>query len=246
MSYFGNVDFQSLTYTEKGIYNYLKDNTDKIPFMHVRDIATEAHAGSSSVMRLIHKMGFESFKDFKTYVKKQSASKADSHNYFQTLSENDFPDSLEDTIDEIAKQILLSDNLIFTGVGASGLICDYASRRFAGIGINSFSFSDVTYPIASKLRNTAYTFVVALSISGETNEIIEVLSSLRANKDITIASITPNTKSTIADLSDYVLPYAVEERRIGFHFDLTSQLPAVFLIESLTEAVFQQSKEEEA
>ncbi len=38
--------------------------------MHVRDIATEAHAGSSSVMRLIHKMGFDSYIDFKGYIKK--------------------------------------------------------------------------------------------------------------------------------------------------------------------------------
>ncbi|WP_252899263.1 SIS domain-containing protein [Lactococcus fujiensis] len=143
----------------------------------------------------------------------------------------------------MASQIVASDNLIFTGVGASGLICDYASRRFAGIGINSFSFSDVTYPIASKLRNTAYTFMISLSISGETGEIIEVLNSLRANKDITIATITPNPSSTIAELSDIVLPYNVEERRVGLHFDLSSQLPAVFLIESLTEKVFQMTKE---
>ena len=208
MGFFGNIDFQNLTYTERVIYNYLKNNTDKIPYMHVREIATQAHAGSSSVMRLIHKMGYNSFNEFKTYLKKNEINAYNETNFYQ-FSLKDYPDNLSDILEDMARQIVESDHLIFTGIGASGLICDYASRRFAGIGINSFSFSDVTYPIASKLRNTVDTFVIALSISGETNEIIEVLTQLRTNKDITIASITGRSKSTIADLSDIVLPYIV-------------------------------------
>ena len=242
MGFFGNIDFQNLTYTERVIYNYLKNNKDKIPYMHVREIATQAHAGSSSVMRLIHKMGYNSFNEFKTYLKKNEINAYNETNFYQ-FSLKDYPDNLSDILEDMARQIVESDHLIFTGIGASGLICDYASRRFAGIGINSFSFSDVTYPIASKLRNTVDTFVIALSISGETNEIIEVLTQLRTNKDITIASITGRSKSTIADLSDIVLPYIVEERRVDLHFDLSSQLPAVFLIEQLSELVYRKMKE---
>ncbi len=242
MSFFGNIDFQKLTYTEQVIYNYLRYNVDKIPYLHVRDIATEAHAGSSSVMRLIHKMGFNSYTDFKTYIKKQKQADAIQENISQPFSPEDYPENLQEILGQLADKILNSDNLIFTGVGASGVICDYGSRRFAGMGINSFSFSDVTYPIASKLRNTAYNLVIALSISGETNEIIEVLTSLRTNKDITIAAITPNPNSTIAQLCDIVLPYRVEERRINIHYDLSSQLPAVFLIEALSEVVYQRSQ----
>ncbi|MFZ2576118.1 MAG: MurR/RpiR family transcriptional regulator [Lactococcus hircilactis] len=242
MGFFGNIDFQNLTYTERVIYNYLKNNTDKIPYMHVREIATQAHAGSSSVMRLIYKMGYNSFNEFKTYLKKNEINAYNETNFYQ-FSLKDYPDNLSDILEDMARQIVESDHLIFTGIGASGLICDYASRRFAGIGINSFSFSDVTYPIASKLRNTVDTFVIALSISGETNEIIEVLTQLRTNKDITIASITGRSKSTIADLSDIVLPYIVEERRVDLHFDLSSQLPAVFLIEQLSELVYRKMKE---
>lgn len=203
MGFFGNIDFQNLTYTERVIYNYLKNNTDKIPYMHVREIATQAHAGSSSVMRLIHKMGYNSFNEFKTYLKKNEINAYNETNFYQ-FSLKDYPDNLSDILEDMARQIVESDHLIFTGIGASGLICDYASRRFAGIGINSFSFSDVTYPIAS---------------------------------------ITGRSKSTIADLSDIVLPYIVEERRVDLHFDLSSQLPAVFLIEQLSELVYRKMKE---
>ncbi|MCM6846015.1 MurR/RpiR family transcriptional regulator [Lactococcus lactis] len=138
-------------------------------------------------------------------------------------------------------RVIESDNIIFTGVGSSGLICDYAARRLAGVGINTFSFSDVTYPIASKLQNTTNTLVIALSISGETNEIIEVLTSLRSNKDVYISCITPKLNSSIAELSDFVLTYRINEHRINTHYDLTSQLPTVYLTERLTDLVYQLS-----
>ena len=243
MGFFGNVDFQKLTYTEKGIYNYLKANTEKVPYMHVRDVAQESHAGTSSVMRLVHKLGYDSYTDFRNSLKRQQQKEVpkDRALLFPNLSADMFPVDFQETLENIADQIMECDNLIFTGIGASGRICDYAARRFAGIGINTFSFSDVTYPISSKLKNTANNIVIALSISGENNEIVEVLNTLAPNKDITIVAVTPKADSTIARLSDIVIPYQVSEHRIQIHFDMTSQIPAIFVLEVLSSLVFHRS-----
>ena len=237
MSFFGNVDFQKLTYTERIIYSYLRDNVDKIPYSHVRDIAQQAHVGTSSIMRLIHKMGYDSYTDFRDYVTKKKQLEEQPRNS-DLISLDIFPEDIESKLKDLARRVIESDNVIFTGIGSSGLICDYAARRMAGAGINSFSFSDVTYPISSKLRNTSNILVIALSISGETNEIIEILNGLRSNKDIYISAITPKISSTIAQLSDSVINYRVSERRINTHYDLTSQLPTVYLSERLTDLVY--------
>lgn len=239
MSFFGNVDFQKLTYTERVIYNYLRDNVEKIPHLHIRAIALEAHVGTSSVMRLVHKMGYDSYTDFKAYVKEKTALEEVKPASSSLISPDIFSKEIEQQLAALTGKILESDNVIFTGIGSSGLICDYAARRLAGVGINTFSFSDATYPLAAKLRNTTNTLVIALSISGETNEIIEVLNNLRPNKDIYIASITPKRSSTIAQLSDVVLSYRITERRINTHYDLTSQLPSVYLAERLTDLVYE-------
>lgn len=241
MSFFGNVDFQKLTYTERTCYSYLRDNVDKIPYMRVRDIALEAHVGTSSVMRLIHKMGYDSYTDFKEYIIDKKELEKGSSNTAIPFSLDIFSNDIEQRLDNLAHRVIESDNIIFTGVGSSGLICDYAARRLAGVGINTFSFSDVTYPIASKLQNTTNTLVIALSISGETNEIIEVLTSLRSNKDVYISCITPKLNSSIAELSDFVLTYRINEHQINTHYDLTSQLPTVYLTERLTDLVYQLS-----
>lgn len=209
--------------------------------MRVRDIALEAHVGSSSVMRLIHKMGYDSYTDFKEYIIDKKELEKGSSNTAIPFSLDIFSNDIEQRLDNLAHRVIESDNIIFTGVGSSGLICDYAARRLAGVGINTFSFSDVTYPIASKLQNTTNTLVIALSISGETNEIIEVLTSLRSNKDVYISCITPKLNSSIAELSDFVLTYRINEHRINTHYDLTSQLPTVYLTERLTDLVYQLS-----
>jgi DNA-binding MurR/RpiR family transcriptional regulator len=241
MSFFGKVDFQKLTYTERTIYTYLKDNVEKIPYLHVRDIALQAHVGSSSVMRLIHKIGYDSYTDFKADVTRKVKLEKEKPTSPTSFSLDIFLADVNQQLEELARLILESDNVIFTGVGSSGLICDYAARRLAGVGINTFSFSDVTYPISSKLRNTTNNLVIALSISGETNEIVEVLSSLRTNKDVQIMSITPKRHSTIAELSDSVISYRIIERRVATHFDLTSQLPTVYLTEQLADLVYEMS-----
>jgi DNA-binding MurR/RpiR family transcriptional regulator len=209
--------------------------------MRVRDIALEAHVGTSSVMRLIHKMGYDSYTDFKEYIIDKKELEKGSSNTAIPFSLDIFSNDIEQRLDNLAHRVIESDNIIFTGVGSSGLICDYAARRLAGVGINTFSFSDVTYPIASKLQNTTNTLVIALSISGETNEIIEVLTSLRSNKDVYISCITPKLNSSIAELSDFVLTYRINEHRINTHYDLTSQLPTVYLTERLTDLVYQLS-----
>ncbi len=43
--------------------------------------------------------------------------------------------------------------------------------------------------------------------------------------------------SSIAELSDFVLTYRINEHRINTHYDLTSQLPTVYLTERLTDLV---------
>ena len=77
MSFFGKLDFNNLSETERTIYHYMSTNSQKIPFMRVRDIATESHTSSSSVMRFIRKVGYESYTEFRTHFKTSEIEKND-------------------------------------------------------------------------------------------------------------------------------------------------------------------------
>ena len=70
MAFFGFKDLSKLSTVDMTIYRYIEQNNDKVIYMRVRDIAQGAHVSSSSVMRFIHKIGFNSFPEFKAYLKK--------------------------------------------------------------------------------------------------------------------------------------------------------------------------------
>ena len=41
MSFFGKIDFNELSETDRAIYHYMSSQSDKIPYMRAREIALE-------------------------------------------------------------------------------------------------------------------------------------------------------------------------------------------------------------
>lgn len=235
MSFFGKLNFNDLSDTDQAIYHYMSSNSDKIPYMRVREIANESHTSASSVMRFIRKLGYESFSEFKSYFRvEQGATKQEVFAAFDVLNPERFSRDLEATLLSVSEKILDSENIIFFGMGSSGSMCEYAARRLAVLGCNSFALTDPTYPLMSKLKNTSDNMLVVLSVTGNTTEIVEIVNGFRRNDDTTIVAITSDINSTLGKMADYVLDYRVEIQRVNKYDDLTSQLPCLFLIESLT------------
>ncbi|MCL2113755.1 MAG: MurR/RpiR family transcriptional regulator [Streptococcaceae bacterium] len=240
MAFLGKVDFKKLTETEKSIYNYLRDNFEKIPYMHVRDIALEAHAGSSSVMRLIHKLGYDSYYNFQEFVENQQMKSTADSDMFRLLSASHYPAELIGKCRQLSEMMIKADSIIFFGLGASGNICRYATRRFATLNLNASALTDMTYPLDSRLIESQDSLIIVFSISGETGELLEVLQHVKNKDKVLIASVTPHDESTLARISDISINYKVEERRINLYGDLTSQIPAIFIIEVLSEMILEE------
>lgn len=238
MSFFGKLNFNDLSDTDQAIYHYMSSNSDKIPYMRVREIANESHTSASSVMRFIRKLGYESFSEFKSYFRVEQPLMDSKELFipFQGLGPESFSPDLEARLLAIAGKIMTSENVIFFGMGSSGSMCEYAARRLAILGCNSFALTDPTYPLMSKLRNTSDNMLVVLSVTGNTSEIVEIVNGFRRNDDTTIVAITSDINSTLGKMADYVLEYRVDIQRVNQYEDLTSQLPCLFLIEALTNA----------
>ncbi|MFC4710929.1 MurR/RpiR family transcriptional regulator [Enterococcus eurekensis] len=238
MSFFGKIDFNTLSDTDRAIYHYLSSNSDKVPYMRVREIATESHTSSSSVMRFIRKIGYESFSDFRKEFRGDDSIVTGQYSLsFPTLTPEQFTRNLQDKLQIIAEKIIECDNVILFGIGNSGYVCDYIARRLAILGCNAFAMTDATYPISTKLKNTADNMVIPVSVSGMTTEILEIVSGLTKEEDMTIVAVTSDASSSLSNMADYVLDYRVERYRINHHDDLTSQIPCIFLLESLTNIV---------
>ncbi|MFL2104717.1 MurR/RpiR family transcriptional regulator [Desemzia sp. FAM 23991] len=241
MSFFGKIDFTDLTEVQKYIYHYISSNIDKISYVHVRDIARESHTSSSSVMRFIRKLGYESFTEFKTSFKTDFLKDEENETSFadglNILAQEKFASNIEKKIQLVAQRMIEAENIVFFGIGSSGFICEYAARRLAIAGLNSVVLTDPTYPIFSKLRNTSQNMLVSLSITGETAEIVELVNGFKNNDDFTTVCITSDEQSTLANMSHYTLGYHANVKRVNKYEDLTSQIPCMYIIEYLSEEI---------
>lgn len=245
MSFFGKVNFNKLSEVDRAIYRYMTDNHSKIPYMRVREIAEESHTSPSSVMRFIRKIGYESFTEFKRYFRienEMSHTASDFSRGSELLKREHFPKDIDLQLKVVAEKIMHAENIIFFGMGSSGSICEYASRKLAIAGFNSFSMVDPTYPIMSKLRNTANNIVVILSITGRTTEIIEVVNGFTTHPDFETICITSASDSTLALMCDHVLQYYIEVEHYQMYEDMTSQIPCMFVVDNLIKEIITMNK----
>ena len=242
MAYFGFKNLSSLSNVDMTIYRYVTQHQEQVVYMRVRDIAKNAHVSNSSVMRFIHKIGFSSFPAFKAYIKSTPNIQESPTNSFHFINKSSFPDDIEEQVTVVADFLFQCDNIITFGIGNSGFIAAYAARKMANIGFNTMAITDSTYPIPNKLANTSNNAIICFSVSGETPELIEGLNPFVNNQDTAIISITGNKMSTISRMSKFSLSYQEPETRINKFYDLSSQIPAVYIAESITTLMEKQSK----
>lgn len=233
MAFFGFKDLSSLSTVDMTIYRYVTQNSDKVIYMRVRDIAQNAHVSSSSVMRFIHKIGFNSFPEFKAYLKSDHLSSKPKTNKIHFIDESNFPKDIENRLMMVANAVYQSDNITTLGMGESGFLAEYAARRMASLGFNTTAITEPFYPLKAKLENTTNNIIFCYSVSGETTELIELINEFVNDEDVTLVCVTSNENSTIAKMSRYVLSYNEETHYLSNHYDLTSQVPVMYIVEGL-------------
>lgn len=231
-----NIDnVKELSYVETAIYNFIVKNDDKVGFMRVRDIANGSHTSPTSVMRFIKKSGFNSFPEFKLYIKNniKTSSQAENQfdNFFDILNKKNFKKNIDEQVETCAKLILKAGVTVFMGMGASGSICEYASRKLASLGLNSFSLTDRSYPLQSRFSEEKLNVICILSVSGTTREMVEIAKSYVDDPNTKIIVITGDFQSKLANEADYVLDYVSDNDRTHIYYDLSSQIPCMFILE---------------
>ena len=126
-----------------------------------------------------------------------------------------------------------SENIIFLGVGNSGAVCHYGARRFTSSGKFAIAINDPYLKMSAISENS---LLIVLSVSGETPEIIDMVTSSKQGS-CKIVAITTSQSSTLAKLADLTIPYYI--KKIGTEiFDLTTQIPVIAIIENLTTMCF--------
>ena len=211
---------EKLNEKEIKVYQYILAHSLEFPFMTIRELADKVQVSTTVILNYVKKMGYKSFKEFKLAYRLQERKSRESKRIY-------------DDKQVIGALIQLDNeyyhnNLIFTGVGNSGLIGVYGARIFSSAGKYANVINDPFMRINASMEDTV---IIALSISGKTPELLRIVESCKTF-GACIISITANMKSPLALMSDISIPYFLKIDNID-QIDLTSQILAVAIIERL-------------
>lgn len=226
---------QSLNELELNVYEYVIQNIQKVSTMKIRELADATHVSTTTILRFCTKMGCEGYSEFKLRLKLLPSDEpnyvAQDHTsamleFFHKTNTPAFQKKLHDC----AELVKNAENIYFLGIGTSGDLGRYGARFFSNIGLYSSSLQDPFYPMPTVDKD--HSLLIILSVSGETEMILREIQAYKAHH-FKIISITNSDHSTLAKISDEVLSYYMPLEMIGPHYNVTTQVPVIHLIEML-------------
>lgn len=231
---FSYDNIQKFNETEIRIYKFIVDNGEKIPYMTIREFADAIQVSTSTILRFCNKLDCDGYKEFKERFKKyvhqihkipEKGDLAELLHYFKETNTDLFGQKIEEGAHFIRK----AETVIFIGSGSSGALAKYAARYFSNLGKFSIGLEDTLYPITKDMESAV---VIALSVSGETKGVIDLINQFKINK-CNILSITNQSNCTISQISDWNISYNMDVHEVNGGYNATTQVPVLFLIEAL-------------
>lgn len=232
-------EIKSLNELELEVYNYIVRHQEQVVEMKIRELAEAAHVSTTTVLRFCKKVGCNGYSEFKLKYKMYLAQTPNETklgdmgillDFFKRTESDDFNKKL----DEVASLLYYAQKIIFIGIGNSGILAKYGARYLSSVGKLAQHIDDPYYPVPPGYYDASV--IIALSVSGETDQTIEQLKRF-TSFNCAIIAITSSETSTIAKMSDVTVTYYVPMDRIRLEVDLTTQVPAIYILEKLGKKV---------
>ena len=213
---------EQLPASERKIAQFILENPRSILDSTVNEIGVQAKTSGAAVIRLCKSLGLNGFQDLKVRiagdlvkpVEQGYRDIAPGESYFsiaQKTTSNSIQ-SIRDTeeiinyeeLERAVQTLLPAQNVHFFGIGASNIIAKDAQQKFLRIQKNATAFTD-THLVATIIANASKEDVVfCISHSGETAEVIKVMS-LAKERGVKTISLTKYGQSSVASLADIKL-----------------------------------------
>mgnify|MGYP004702983419 FL=1 len=236
--------------TEKKIGNFIIHHPKEIVDMTVGELAKECQVSEASVSRFCKKIDMKGFHHLKISIAKEMVSQSEDDELSNHISVDDLEQSLKnilankvaeltqtvsmmnsENLQDILKRINNAQNVLFAAVGNTVPVAMDGAYKLNQIGISAVSTPVWETQLAYSYNLSPDDVVIAISNSGESTGVINILEAAKQKKATTI-SITNNEKSTIAKISDYHITTATREKLFLDEYRF-SRVSATMVIEVL-------------
>ncbi|HSR50680.1 MAG TPA: MurR/RpiR family transcriptional regulator [Acidobacteriota bacterium] len=257
-----NSQLPNLSGKEGEIARFVLDNAAESLAMTIYELADKVQVSPASITRFTKRMGYQGFNSFKIAL--AHAVGAREPDPFSADLKSDSPESVifwvfEQNISTLRNtlKVVSHANLVrtakicrkarrvyFYGVGSSGFIARDAAARFALLGLESEAFSDPYLQISSAVRLGEEDVAFAISHTGSSRNIIDVLKVAGESGAQTVC-ITNYSNAPLIQVAQIPLITSSEQKRIHVA-EITSQAAQLSIIDSIYFLMAQKLKDGDA
>ncbi len=202
--------FEKRSQQEKQILKYLKEHLNDLPNQNLAKVADNNFCSTTSVTRIVKKLGFAGYKEFQIALKIKNDKKSSTKEEIPNLN-------------KVIEKIKNVPCLYIYGKGASQISALHLFRQLikAGIDVSLIQEQDLLYSLNNKT-------IICLSNSGETKSIVDLFKELKEYNNCEVIAITKE-KSTLNKISDLSLThnYDISKTR-------ENQVPFLEIIDKLS------------
>lgn len=224
-----------LSKTEHHILLFLDKEFLSLPNLNITTIANYSNSSTTSINRLVKKLNFKDYQDFKYFLKsrkdipstnsitEKSKLEINIFNFFTTFDFN--------ILRELNNKIKSHDTIYLIAVGQSTSIAEYLTKHFVQLGKNIILVTE------SHLINTLHTYihknslVIFISSSGNTNSLLIEAEILNKNRVHTYA-ITNNIDSKLQKFINKTITIPTTSFKLN-GYEVYAQSPLFIFIDLL-------------
>jgi len=146
---------------------------------------------------------------------------------------------IDDTFVKIVHHIDRCQHLVITGMGKSGIIGKKIASTFASLGLPTLFIHAAEASHGDLGMIVKNDTVIAISNSGETEEVLKLLPSFK-RINCTLVALTGKPESTLAKCSDFVLNVGVQEEACSIDLVPTASTTATLALGDALAVAFMQ------
>ena len=249
--------------TEKKIGDYIVRNPKKVVDMTVGELAKECGVSEASVSRFCKRIELKGFHHLKISLARELVDAKDDGEISGHISVDDMEGSLRgilsNKMEELRQTVAMidreelkkildvinnADTVLMAAVGNTIPVAMDGAYKLNQIGIRAMSTPIWETELGYSYNLTDKDVVVAISNSGESTGVIQILQAAKSRGAVAI-SITNNDRSSVAELSTYHITTATREKLFldGYCFSRVSATMVIEVIYLLLASMRKESYE---
>ena len=228
--------------TQQKLGEFVLNDPAKVVYLTITELARESGTSEASVTRLCRTLGCKGYNEFKMALAldlRQGQSVEHSGDEIDTVV-NESVQALQDTAKLLDRTLLEAATLALHqaqsvqiyGVAASAILGEYLHYKLLRLGKPAQLFSDMHRAAMNATTLSKNTFVVAISSSGSTRDLLHVVKLAR-KQGVRVLALSNTPRSPLASLSDIQLVAAKPEGPLSAGA-LNAKVGVMLLIELLT------------